>query len=109
MHAVHRILLLPTFIAAVIIAPGLSTAAEPEPEASVKKVRIVTIGNSFANNALMYLEDMAASMPGYEIEITRANLGGTSIKRHYGLMMKAKEDPDLKPYDDQFTLKDILE
>ena len=77
----------------------------PQPD---KKVSILTVGNSFANNALTYLTQITESVPGHEITITRANLGGCSLERHVNLIRECVDNPDSKPYPDGFCLKDLL-
>lgn len=77
----------------------------PQPN---KTVSILTIGNSFANNALTWLPQITASVPGNEIIVTRANLGGCSLERHVNLIKECVDDPAKKPYSDGFCLKDLL-
>lgn len=73
-----------------------------------KVVKILTIGNSFADNATTYLEEMAESVPGYAIEVTRATIGGSSLEKHASLIEACEEDPSIKPYSGQFCLRELL-
>lgn len=75
----------------------------------VKTVRILTIGNSFANNALVYLPEITESVPGHEIIIRRANLPGASLQDHAEHIEAYEDDPTLAPYgNNNFSLKELL-
>lgn len=69
----------------------------PEPR---KEVRVLTIGNSFADNALRHLPRIVTAS-GNRLIYAKANLGGCSLERHWK-HMKAHEaspdDPAGKPY-----------
>lgn len=73
-----------------------------------KTVKILTVGNSFANNAITYLPQITASVPGCEILITPANLGGCSLERHANLIGECDNNSSLKPYQGKYCLKDLL-
>ncbi len=76
----------------LILTAALSTQADT--------VRIMTIGNSFADNACRYLDDIAAAQ-GHTIVIEKANIGGGSLEGHWNGMEAWKIDPDsaeAKPY-----------
>lgn len=60
--------------------------------------RIITIGNSFAINALTYLEDLAADSAEVRFEIGQANLGGCSFLKHWNLARLSERHPECKPY-----------
>ncbi len=64
-----------------------------------KCVRLLTIGNSFANNALTWLEDLAAGGDAGEFIVGRANLGGCSLEKHWNLACYTQEHPEFKTYD----------
>ncbi len=71
-------------------------------ETSPKKVRLLTIGNSFANNATRYLAQICESR-GVDLVLGKANLGGASLKRHAGHLASFSEDAqslDGRPYRD---------
>ena len=85
-------------------------AADPHKTASANKtVKILTIGNSFAENACLYLDSITESVPDCEIIISKANIGGCSLEQHATLIQQCKEDSTLKPYYNTFTLKEIIE
>jgi|GEM_PF-426557 len=72
-------------------------------------VRVLTIGNSFANNACRFLEEIAGSVEGCVIIIGRANLGGHSLEQHASYIKQSEEDPDFKAYArGTKSLKDFL-
>lgn len=71
-------------------------------------IKVLTIGNSFADNACHYLNEITQSVEGCNILIEKANLGGCSLERHAGLIGKSTEDPNEKPYKGQ-SLKDLLQ
>lgn len=73
-----------------------------------RTVKILTVGNSFADNACTYLQQITESVPGLSIEITRANLGGCSLERHASLIKRCKEDDGSKPYSNTYCLEDLL-
>lgn len=73
-----------------------------------KTIRLLTIGNSFSNNACKYLSQIAASIPGYKIEITKANIGGCSLEKHANLIATCKKDNSTKPYNGNYCLVDML-
>ncbi|SDN00942.1 DUF4886 domain-containing protein [Kriegella aquimaris] len=70
-------------------------------------VRILTIGNSFADNATKYLQQIAASVKGCEIRIGKANIGGCYLEKHADLIKQCEQDPLRKPYNGK-SLKDWL-
>ena len=64
----------------------------------MKTIRLLTIGNSFAENALTYLANIAASSGKVQVEEGRANLGGCSLEKHWNLAVYTERQPDFKPY-----------
>ena len=64
----------------------------------MKTVRLLTLGNSFANDALTYLEDIAHSSGLAEFVVGRANIGGCSLERHWNLSRYTARVPDHKTY-----------
>ncbi|MCA1760760.1 MAG: hypothetical protein LC658_13410, partial [Bacteroidales bacterium] len=86
---------------------GFPKAAIGKPEG--KHVKILTIGNSFADNAVTYLSRIAESVPGYKISITKANLGGCSLERHVKLIKDCENDASLKPYQGKYCLRELLQ
>lgn len=75
---------------------------------TTKDIHILTIGNSFANNACKYLGEIVTSVPGRGIRITKANIGGCSLEKHASLIAACENDRSLKPYGDKYSLKEIL-
>lgn len=76
----------------LVITSTLSFAAEP--------FRLLTVGNSFADNATRYLPQIAQAA-GREIKIYKANLGGHSLEQHasyLALYLKDSTDPKGRPY-----------
>ena len=87
--------------------PG-STNALYAQDGKTKTVKVLTIGNSFADNATTYLEQMAESIPGYEIEVIKANISSCSLEKHANLISACQNDPALQPYYDEYCLRDLL-
>lgn len=86
---------------------GFHATATGKPEG--KQVKILTIGNSFADNAATYLSQIAESVPGYKISVTKANIGGCSFERHVNLIKDCENDASLKPYAGKYCLKELLQ
>ncbi len=61
-------------------------------------IKILTIGNSFARNALKYLRQIAKSTDGVRFVVGRANLGGCSLEKHSNLADFTQKHPDYKGY-----------
>ncbi|QNN25408.1 DUF4886 domain-containing protein [Planctomycetales bacterium ZRK34] len=79
--------------------------------AESKTVRVLTVGNSFANNALRYLPQIAEAA-GDKLIFGKANLGGCSLQRHWSHVEKYEADHDDKagrPYSGKFSLAQMLE
>ena len=51
---------------------------------SAKELKVLTIGNSFADSVFVYLPSIAENA-GYPLLIERANLPGCSLQRHWEL------------------------
>lgn len=79
----------------LLLAAGWARAADGDAPAAAqtKTLSVLTVGNSFAENACRYLPDIARSA-GYTIKIGKANLGGCSLKRHWELVEDAERNPD---------------
>ncbi|MBI1367838.1 MAG: DUF4886 domain-containing protein [Planctomycetes bacterium] len=94
-------------VVAVVILLLVHTAAHAES----KTVRLLTVGNSFADNALSFLPQIAEA-GGDKLIFARANLGGCSLERHWGLVEKYEADHDDKtghPYNGgKFSLAEML-
>ena len=73
-----------------------------------KTIKVLTVGNSFADNACQWLEQIAASVSGYNISVTKANIGGCSLERHVNEIGKCETNSGAKPYYKKYCLKDLL-
>ena len=81
------------FFLAPALLPGAdseSSSVRPPPHASVK---LLTIGNSFAGNALKFLPDLAKA-GGKELVVFPANLGGHSLQQHASYLQAFEADPN---------------
>jgi len=74
------------------LAPAAGDAAHKQ---EPKTVRLLTIGNSFAQNALRFLPDIVKAS-GNELIVGRANLGGCTFERHWNHAAKYLADPSDK-------------
>jgi hypothetical protein len=62
-----------------------------------RTVKVLTIGNSFSENACKYLKEIGKDQ-GVEIIIGTANIGGCPLEKHARLARESDADPSLKPY-----------
>ncbi|MCB1224313.1 MAG: DUF4886 domain-containing protein [Verrucomicrobiales bacterium] len=88
----HRRLLLLLALTLLTSLPSRSAA---------DTVSVLTIGNSFAENALRFLPQLAEAA-GHELIVGRANLGGCSLERHWNHVAAFEKDPnsaDGSPYE----------
>ncbi len=74
---------------------------------SAKDLKVLTIGNSFADSVFAYLPSIAKSA-GDNLILDRANIGGCSLQRHMAERAKSEKDPSYKPYGRKYTLKEKL-
>ncbi len=97
----------------LIMVTGISmllTACNSTPkEQQVKEIKLLTIGNSFADSAFKYLPSVVKSVPGCKIVMDRANIGGCSLDRHWKEVEKSQKNPKYKPYYKKYTLKEKLQ
>ncbi len=63
----------------------------------MKSIRLLTVGNSFSNDALTFLEPIANGS-GVIFEVGRASLGGCSLQKHWNLAQFTARHPEYKPY-----------
>lgn len=70
-----------------LIAGGLAPAAE-----GGTKIRLLTLGNSFAGNALSQLEPIVKSTAN-TLEVRRCNPGGCSLAQHWARIQAGDKDP----------------
>lgn len=64
----------------------------------MKTIHLLTIGNSFSNNALTYLERIAEGTDAVRFDVGRASLGGCSLEKHWNLAQYTARQPDFKTY-----------
>lgn len=67
---------------------------------------VLTIGNSLADNATVYLEELAAADGAADLVIGKANLGGCSLEKHWNLVQQCDLLPQVRPYDFYMTGRD---
>ena len=61
-------------------------------------IRLLTIGNSFSENASTYLPQLAAADGTVDFDIHRASLGGCTLEKHWNLAEYTRQDSGYKPY-----------
>ena len=77
------------FLLAPLSLPG-AVSEQASPRSSVK---ILTIGNSFADNALKFRPDLAKA-GGKQLVVFSANLGGHSLQQHASYLQAFEADPN---------------
>ncbi len=85
-------------IVPVLIASRLGAAEGSKAEAQA--VKVLTVGNSFADDACALLPDLAKA-GGKDLFLVRANLGGHSLAQHVGYLQAYEanaDDPKGSPY-----------
>jgi len=65
---------------------------------AVREINLLTIGNSFSENALRYLGDIADGCDQVRLNIDRASLGGCSLEKHWNLHLCSERIAEVKPY-----------
>lgn len=70
---------------------------------SVKELKILTIGNSFAWSVFDSLKKITAADPSCKLTIEAANMGGCSLERHWKTFQEGK-----KPYAKKYSLAEML-
>ncbi len=73
------------------------------------ELKVLTIGNSFADSVFRDLPQIVESVPGCELKLDRANIGGCSLQRHWEEIGKCEANGNYKPYGGKYTLKEKLE
>ncbi len=64
----------------------------------MKTIRVLTIGNSFSENAVAHLPAIAARAGRVAFDVGRASLGGCSLEKHWNLAAYTERVPDVKTY-----------
>ncbi len=91
-------------LASLVLAVALVLPAHAAERDSLK---LLTIGNSFSNDALGYLSQISEA-GGKQLKVDRASLGGCSLERHARHLREAEAgDPKGKPYSGR-SLPEIL-
>ncbi len=75
----------------VLVASRLGAAEDAKPEA--QPVKVLTVGNSFADDACALLPDLAKA-GGKDLFLVRANLGGHSLAQHVGYLQAYEANAD---------------
>ena len=76
---------------------------------SIKTIRLLTVGNSFAENPCTFLEQITNSVPGCTLYLTKANIGGCSLEKHARLMQRFRVDTSCRPYANRTNLFELLQ
>lgn len=64
----------------------------------MKRIRLLTIGNSFSICLGKDLPQLAASVPDCVLELTSAYIGGCSLERHWNNVVTSRENPEARQY-----------
>ncbi|MBD2704983.1 DUF4886 domain-containing protein [Spirosoma sp. BT702] len=98
-----------TFILFLILFSVEVTFSLAQSSGSEKPLRLFMIGNSFSQNASKYLPELSKE-GGHALVIGRAEIGGSSLQRHWDHAEAAErnpDDPQGKPYNGK-SLKTLL-
>lgn len=76
--------------------------------AAPKELKVLTIGNSFANSVFKTLPAIVEADPECKLILTGANIGGCSLERHWKEHLKSEKDPSHRPYSKKYTLRQLL-
>ena len=94
---------------AVAWLPAVEPTVSAKPPAETKTVRLLTIGNSFSQDATAYLADLAAA-DGNTLLLRTANVGGSPLQLHWEKAQLHEREPNHPDgrYRDGQPLKAIL-
>lgn len=84
-----------TCIFTFILGLALTTSSQ---SADTKHISLLTIGNSFSNNATHYLPDIVEADPTCQLTLQKASIGGCPLDKHVRLFKEAEKDPSQKHY-----------
>ena len=90
-----------------VVACFLTAAALPL-GAVPKELKVLTIGNSFADSVFKTLPAIVKADPDCTLVLMRANIGGCSLERHWKEHLKSEKDPEHRPYSKKYTLRQLL-
>ncbi|MGI6495015.1 MAG: DUF4886 domain-containing protein [Kiritimatiellia bacterium] len=62
-------------------------------------LRVLMIGNSFSICVGKDLPPLVASIPGYDIALTSAYIGGCSLETHWANVQESEAEPEARQYD----------
>jgi len=65
-----------------------------------KQLKVLMVGNSFSLSCRRYLPGVAASVPGCDLKLEIAYIGGCSLERHIHEYEEALNNPEHRPYSD---------
>ena len=77
----------------IVLAAAVTTFS-----AAAKELKVLTIGNSFADSVFSFTTELANTFPDCKLILDRANLGGCSLEKHWNLHIKAEKNANFKPY-----------
>ncbi len=63
-------------------------------------LKVLMVGNSFSLSCRTYLPDIVKSLPGCELKLEIAYIGGCSLQRHIQEYETSQQDPEHRPYTD---------
>ncbi len=76
---------------------------------NAKELKVLTIGNSFADSVFTYLPKIVKA-EGDKLKLARANIGGCELDRHWKYICESENDPSIKHYFRKTkTMREILE
>lgn len=100
------------WMAAMAACVALMFSVRAEEAESGKTVRLLTVGNSFAENALRHLPAIVKAS-GNTLVVGRANIGGCPLSKHWKLVEENMADPEKgKGYGkkgEEKSLKELLQ
>ncbi len=94
----HREMLRFYLVVSAMLLLQVGGLAAEKTTTKAKTIRLLTVGNSFSRNATRYLPDMAKSMPGCKLILSRADVGGGRLDQHYKMAVRSEGDEQFKPY-----------
>lgn len=94
---------------ALCLLASYTRGAEVAPRPAARKVRLLTVGNSFTQNATRYLQDLVKA-GGHELIHKSLVVGGSSLQLHAEKMQKHEQDASDKAglYGNGRSLKQVL-
>ena len=63
-----------------------------------RRLRVLSIGNSFSASAMAELPKAAAAYPGCQLDFVNMMIGGCTLKRHWDNVEAAEKNPSYRPY-----------